>query len=170
MHLVFFASQSYIDTYGTPKSVAELRHHRLVIQADDRPVARQWYDQLFPGMQPESFVSVRTNVSSQNYWSILKGAGIGALPTYASAIGAPIIPLDLDVHLPIDIWMTYHPGAARIPRVRRLAKWLISVFSPKVFPWFRDEFIPPAELAAHYRGRRPDNPFIGLEGVTRNDR
>ena len=170
MHLVFFASQSYLDTYGIPKSVSDLKNHRFVLQADDRPVARQWYDELFPGLRPESFVSLRTNVSSQNYWSIVKGAGVGALPTYVHAIGAPLVPLDLGVHLPIDIWMTYHPGAARIPRVRRLANWLVAAFSPKVFPWFRDEFIPPADLAQHYHGRPPDNPFIGLDCAPRSMR
>jgi DNA-binding transcriptional LysR family regulator len=170
MHLVFFASQSYIDTFGVPKSLSDLKRHRVVLQADDRPVAKQWYDQLFPGMAPESFISLRTNVSSQNYWSIIKGAGIGLLPTYVHAIGAPLVPVELGVNLPIDIWMTYHPGAARIPRVRRLANWLVAAFSPKSFPWFRDEFIPPGELAKHYRGRSPDNPFIGLHGATRNIR
>ena len=170
MHLVCYAAQSYIDTFGVPKSVADLKNHRVVLQADDRPVAKQWYDRLFPGMPPESFVSLRTNVSSLNYWSIIKGAGIGFLPTYAQAIDAPVVPIELDVHVPVDIWMTYHPGAARIPRVRRLANWLIGAFSPKTFPWFRDEFIPPGELAKHYRGRNPDNPFVALHGATRSGR
>jgi DNA-binding transcriptional LysR family regulator len=170
MHLVFYASQSYIDTYGAPKSIADLRNHRVVLQADDRPVARQWYDQLFPSARPEDFVTLRTNVSSQNYLSIIKGAGVGLLPTYAYGIHAPLVPLDLDVHLPIDIWMTYHSGVARIPRIRRLANWLESVFSPKTFPWFRDEFIPPADLAKRYGGRNPDNPFIGIDRVSKSIR
>jgi DNA-binding transcriptional LysR family regulator len=170
MHLVLFAAQSYIDTYGTPKTIADLKNHRIVLQADEHPQAKQLYDQLFPNIRPENVVSLRTNVSSQNYWSIAKGAGIGLLPTYVHAIGAPLVPIELDVHRPVDVWMTYHPGAARIPRVRRLANWLMAAFSPKVFPWFRDEFIHPAELAKNYRGRSPDNPFIGLEGKTRGIR
>ncbi len=170
MHLVFFASQSYIETYGIPKTVEDLRNHRFVLQADDREIAREWYDRLFPGVKPESFVSLRTNSSSQNYWSIVKGAGVGVLPTYVHAIGAPLVPVDLGVQLPIDIWMTYHAGAAKIPRVRRLANWLTAAFSPKVFPWFRDDFILPEELAKHYHGKSPDNPFIGLDTAYRSNR
>ena len=170
LHLVPFAAQSYLDTYGVPKTIADLRNHRIVLQADEHDQAKQLYDRLFPGVWQTGLVSLRTNVSSANYWSITKGAGIGMLPTYVHAIGAPIVPLELDAYRPIDIWMTYHPGAARIPRVRRLANWLIASFSPKVFPWFRDEFIAPADLARHYRGRIPDNPFIGFAGASRNAR
>src|SRR2546425_6710541 len=32
MHLMFFASQKYIDTYGAPKTAEELIKHRLVLQ------------------------------------------------------------------------------------------------------------------------------------------
>ncbi|MDE2182062.1 MAG: LysR family transcriptional regulator [Alphaproteobacteria bacterium] len=167
LHLVPFAAQSYLDTFGVPKTIAELRNHRIVLQSDEHSQAKQLYDHVFPGTRPEGLISLRTNVSSANYWSITKGAGIGMLPTYVHAIGAPIVPVDLDVHLPVDIWMTYHPGAARIPRVRRLSNWLVTAFSPKTFPWFRDEFIRPEELAKSYLGRTPANPFSGFAGASR---
>lgn len=163
MHLVLFAARSYIDTYGVPKTVSELRNHRIVLQAEDHPHARQLFERLFPGTKAENVVSLRTNVSSQNYWSIAKGAGIGLLPTYVYAIGAPLVPIELDVYRPADIWMTYHPGTARIPRVRRLANWLSAAFSPRSFPWFRDEYIRPADLLKNYQGQVPVDPFIGLE-------
>ncbi|MDE2494073.1 MAG: LysR family transcriptional regulator, partial [Alphaproteobacteria bacterium] len=63
-----------------------------------------------------------------------------------------------------DIWMTYHEGVARIPRVRRLVDWLISAFSPRTFPWFRDDFIPPMELAHRYDGQPLINLFAGFSG------
>ncbi|MDE2492850.1 MAG: LysR family transcriptional regulator, partial [Alphaproteobacteria bacterium] len=147
LHFVPFASQSYLDTYGIPGTAADFVKHRIVVQADEEPLWEQLYERVFPGMRPEGLVTLRTNVSSAHYWSIAKGAGIGMLPTYARAIGAPVVPLDLGVYVPIDIWMTYHEGVARIPRVRRLVDWLISAFSPRTFPWFRDDFIPPMELA-----------------------
>src|SRR6185312_747441 len=36
MHLMFFASQKYIDTYGAPKTAGELVKHRLVMQVTDQ--------------------------------------------------------------------------------------------------------------------------------------
>ncbi|MGC9954290.1 MAG: LysR family transcriptional regulator [Rhizomicrobium sp.] len=167
LHLVLFAAQSYLDTYGVPKTAADLVNHRIVIQADEQPQWEKLYDRIFPGIRPEGLVSLRTNVSSAHYWSITNGAGIGMLPTYVHALGAPIVPLDLEIYLPVDIWMTYHPGAARIPRVRRLIDWLITAFSPRTFPWFRDKFIPPPELKQHCKREVLVNPFAGFAGASR---
>jgi len=165
MHLVGFASQSYIDIYGKPKTLADLKNHRIVIQADEDARWQALYNQIFPGVNPEGLVSLRTNVSSAHYWSIVNGAGIGFLPTYVYTIGAPLVPIvleDIDVRIALDIWMTYHVDAARIPRVRRLADLLIESFSPKQFPWFRDEFIAPEQLAKKYSGKELANPFAGF--------
>jgi DNA-binding transcriptional LysR family regulator len=152
MHLMFFASKSYLDTYGTPQSVQDLQHHRLVIQSDDDRRWRELYDKLFPGVSPIGFVSLRSNVASAHYWSIAKGAGIGMLATYGSALGAELVPLDIGVVQPLDIWMAYHPDVKRIARVKRTIDWIIQSFDPQRFPWFRDEFIHPDRLAAEYKG------------------
>jgi hypothetical protein len=72
------------------------------------------------------------------------------------------VPLDLKIHVPIEIWMTFHEGAAHIPRVRRLVDWLVEAFSPRKFPWFRDEFISPIELAQAYKGEPLVNMFAGF--------
>ena len=152
MHAMFFASKSYLDTYGYPKSVADLKDHRLVLQSDGRKRSQDLYDQLFPGVSPIGLVSLRSNVASAHYWSIAKGAGIGMLATYAQALGAQLVPLDIGVVHPIDIWMAYHPDAKRIARVKRTIDWIVQSFDPQNFPWFRDEFIHPNELAKEYRG------------------
>jgi DNA-binding transcriptional LysR family regulator len=167
LHLVPFAAQSYIDVYGMPKAIPDLLNHRVVVQADDEPQWRELYNQLFPGVRPEGLVSLRTNASSAHYWSIVNGAGLGMLPTYVYTIGAPIVPVDLGIHVEIDIWMTYHADAARIPRVRRLADLLIASFAPKHFPWFRDEFIAPDQLAKSYKGKLLSNPFAGFQKLER---
>ena len=71
-------------------------------------------------------------------------------------------PLDIDAVFPFDIWLTYHPDAARVPRVRRMIDWIIESFDPKVFPWFRDEFIHPRDLPGLYSGPPLVNLFEGL--------
>jgi DNA-binding transcriptional LysR family regulator len=147
LHFMLFAAPSYIETYGTPKSVADLVNHRILIQSNDNEQWRELYDKLFPGIRASELIALRTNVSSGLYWSIAKGGGIGVLPTYAHWIGAPLIPLDLDVYEYMDIWLTYHPDAKNIPRVSRLIDWVIQSFSPEKYPWFRDEFIHPLKLA-----------------------
>jgi DNA-binding transcriptional LysR family regulator len=152
LHFLPFAAPSYLETFGCPKTLRDVIHHRILVQSDDNVQWRDFYERLFPGIPPNRLVVLRTNVSSAHYWSIAKGAGIGLLPTYAQWIGAEIVPLDLGIHETVDIWLTYHPDAKRIPRVSRLIDWAIQAFSPQKYPWFRDEFIHSNELKEVYRG------------------
>lgn len=164
MHLVPFASKQYLETYGTPATKEDLVKHRFVVQADSDKSWQSFYDKIFPGVSPIGLVSLRSNVSSAHYWSIAKGAGIGMLPTYGYALGADLVPLNIDVYHSLEIWLTYHPDAKRIARVKRTLGWIIRSFDAKRFPWFRDEFIPPTELAAAYNGPPLVNMFAGYAG------
>ncbi|HXL67965.1 MAG TPA: hypothetical protein VN930_04290 [Xanthobacteraceae bacterium] len=107
-------------------------------------------------------MAIRTNVTSAHYWAIAKGAGIGMLPTYAYALGALIAAVDNGLRRQLDIWLTYHPDANKIPRIRRLIDWLIESFDPKRFPWFKDEFIHPDDLLKAYTGEPLVNLFEGF--------
>lgn len=159
MHVMLYASESYLRTYGEPKTRQELYKHRLIMQFADQTAAKEIYESWFPDIPQDKFLMVRNNVSSANLWMISKGAGIGLLPTYATAIGARVVPLSIDLHRPFDIWLTYHPDANRIPRVRHLIDWMIEAFNPAIYPWFRDEFINPNDLSAAYRGEPIINFF-----------
>jgi DNA-binding transcriptional LysR family regulator len=162
MHLMCFASENYLETYGTPKTPQELIKHRLVLQEADDVAAREGLGNLFPGGAPRDLVVMKTNVSSAYYWAVSNGAGIGAFPTYACALGGRMAPLDIDVHWSFDIWLSYHPGSGRIPRVRRMIDWLVEAFNPAKFPWFKDEFIHPRELKAVYMGEPLTHLFGGF--------
>ena len=58
----------------------------------------------------------------------------GVFPTYACALGGKIIPLEIELRWPYDIWLSYHPGSGRIPRVRHMIDWLVEAFNPAKFP------------------------------------
>src|ERR1700724_2372821 len=96
MHVMFFASQKYIDTFGTPKNYEELIRHRLVMQFADQTAAKEIFESWFPGIAQQDLLVMRTNVSSANYWAVAKGAGIGLFPTYAFALGAKLLHIDID--------------------------------------------------------------------------
>jgi DNA-binding transcriptional LysR family regulator len=165
LHVMPFAAKTYLDRYGTPKTIPDLLKHRIVLQIAEQVESQIEYDRLFPGVPQPGFVAVRTNVSTAHYWTIARGAGIGMLPTYTFMMGAQAIPLDIGLHVPYDIWLTYHPDAKRIPRVRRVIDWLVSSFDPREFPWFRDDFIHPNELAREFRGAPLPNLFEGIRGA-----
>src|SRR5579871_4013666 len=157
LHLMLFASEQYLQTYGTPATVEELIRHRLVIQPADEATAN-----LFPGYSERDLVVMKTNVSSANYWAVANGAGIGVFPTYALALGGKMIPLDIELPWSFDIWLSYHATSGRIPRVRQMIDWLIEAFNPAKYPWFRDEFIHPRDLEAVYMGAPLTHLFGGF--------
>jgi DNA-binding transcriptional LysR family regulator len=162
MHLMLFASPKYIETYGAPTTAAELVKHRLVMQVADQTAAKETFESWFPGHSPRDLLVMKTNVSSANYWAIANGAGIGVFPTYACALGGKIIPLEIELRRPFDIWLSYHPSSGRIPRVRHMVDWLVEAFNPLRFPWFKDEFIHPTQFKAVYKGESLTHLFGGF--------
>jgi DNA-binding transcriptional LysR family regulator len=162
MHLMFFASQQYIDTYGVPRNADEFAKHRLVIQVADQTGAKEAFESFFPGRSQRDLLVMKTNVSSANYWAVAYGVGIGVFPSYASELGGKIVPLDVELRRPFDIWLSYHPGNGRIPRVRHMIDWLVEAFNPAKFPWFKDEFVHPSEFKAVYKGESLTHLFGGF--------
>jgi DNA-binding transcriptional LysR family regulator len=161
IHSMPAAAQSYLDIYGTPKTVDDLRNHRLAVQLADQTRSQEFYSSFFPGLPLGELAKFSTNNSTALLWAIIKGAGIGWSPTYIHVMGPRMVPLDIGLVFPFDIWLTYHPDAARVPRVRRMIDWIVENFDPKVFPWFRDEFIHPRDLPGQYHGPALVNLFEG---------
>ena len=58
---------------------------------------------------------MKANVGSANDRAVANNAGMGVFPTYACALGGKIIPLEIELRRPYDIWLSYHPGSGRIP-------------------------------------------------------
>jgi DNA-binding transcriptional LysR family regulator len=168
LHIVPFVSQSYVEIYGLPKNVDDLRqNHRIVIQDAEQTKGKEMYDK-YAGREQLGFVAMRNNVSSAHVWAISKGAGVGWLPTYVPALGEPLIALDLGVKFELDIWLAYHPDAKKIPRVRQLIEWTIQSFDGRKYPWFRDEFVHPDDLQQSYKGEPLVNLFAGFMKESRS--
>ncbi|MDE2378222.1 LysR family transcriptional regulator [Bradyrhizobium sp.] len=146
MHLMFWAGPKYVEKFGAPRTAAELIKHRLVLQFADQIAAKETFASFFPGVAERDLLVMKTNVSSANYWAVANGAGIGVFPSYACALGGKLIPLEVELNRPLDIWLSYHPGSGRIPRVRHMIDWLLDAFNPARFPWFKDEFVHPREF------------------------
>jgi DNA-binding transcriptional LysR family regulator len=162
MHLMFWASRSYVEKYGAPRTAADLIKHRLVMQFADQIAAKETFESFFPGVPERDLLVMKTNVSSANYWAVANGAGIGVFPSYAIALGGKLIPLEVELNRPLDIWLSYHPGSGRIPRVRHMIDWLIEAFNPARFPWFKEEFVHPHEFKDSYMGEPLTQLFGGF--------
>jgi hypothetical protein len=91
-------------------------------------------------------IGIRTNTSTAHLYAIEKGAGIGVLPNFAAALGAPVVPLDVGGQYSLDIWLTYHRDVRASPHIALLIDWIRGIFSAKTYPWFGDDFIHPNAL------------------------
>ncbi len=151
LHVYPFASRRYVETYGTPRSIEELSKHRIVEQTGPQ-IDAEIVPRLLGRGHIEDIVSMRTNAGAAHFYAVELGLGIGGLATYAQALGADLVPIDIGVRHQKDIWMTYHPDVKGIRRVAIFIEWLRSLFDTKRYPWFRDEFIHPNELM------KPDSP------------
>jgi DNA-binding transcriptional LysR family regulator len=146
MHVYTFGAPRYLETYGAPRSVAELLQHKIIDQTTPELEDGMIQASLGQGIDLAGTVAVRTNSSTAHYYAIELGIGLGALPTYAVPLGASVVPLDLGLQHYLDIWLTYHPDVRSIPRVALFIDWLRDQFNPQKYPWFRDEFIHPKEF------------------------
>jgi DNA-binding transcriptional LysR family regulator len=160
LHIYTFASTEYRDAYGLPTSLTDLGNHRIVkqhgVQLDETGYARiLGLDSL------EGIVGISTNSSVAVLYAIERGAGIGFLPTSAIALGATLIPIDLGINYHMDLWLTYHKEFRNSDRHKVVIDWLKSIFDPKVYACFRDEFIHPNDLVGLMTGSREN---FGLQG------
>lgn len=146
LHSYPFAAKKYLDMYGHPTSISEAKKHRFVYQM--APVLEEekiWAEKL--GIDSmDDLVGIRTNSNVALFYAVECGAGIGVLATYAIALKAPVIPIDMGLHNTLDIWMTYHPSIKKTPHKAIVIDWIKSIFDPQVYPWFREEFIHPNDL------------------------
>ena len=150
LHILPCAAKSYIATYGEPRSKEDLAEkHRIALMYADQGKGREYYEQHFPGRPQAGFVAVRNDVSTAHYAAVVNGLAIGWLPTYYFAIGTPVVPLQLDWVYSFDIWLSFHPDVGQITRVRRMIDWAVDAFDSQKCPWFRDDFVHPAELSDH---------------------
>ncbi len=148
MHVMPFASPDYIKTFGTPKSIEDVQNHKIVEQLSPQLDVTA-VDRIFPSKDRMGFVAFATNTSTTHFWCVIRGAGIGMLPTYLAHLGARIVPIDIGMEISHDIWLAYHPDSKRRRRVARTIECIRDCFDSDRFPWFKDHFIHPREICKY---------------------
>lgn len=146
LHSYPFAAQRYIDIYGQPKTINDAKNHRFVYQMAPVLEEEQIWAQNLGVESMDDIVGIKTNSNVALFYAIERGAGIGALATYACAMKAKLVPIDMGLKNRLDIWLTYHPSIKKTPRKAMVVEWIKSIFDPLIYPWFREEFIHPIEV------------------------
>ncbi len=158
LHYVPFAAQHYLDIYGPPQGLADVINHRVGDLVNYRQQQEHWPKEaaaLKQMMQP----SLTTDDSASLFEAVKTGSVIAMLPTYVSKLDPELVHLDMEMNVPITLWMVYHPDLRRVTRVKKLLDWLNELFDSTQYPWFRKDFIQPTKFGdtqtIHIRGERP---------------
>ncbi|MGH3429664.1 MAG: LysR family transcriptional regulator [Mycobacteriales bacterium] len=147
-HYALFASQDYLDLYGSPKSPAEIPAHPYVHHVGQTANRAAWK----PGsVALQDFIGKRleTNSSAVSFAAVKHGAGIGAMPTAILSLEPSLVMLEESPQESIKLWLVHHRDVARAARIKRVIAWLKDVFDARAKPWYRAEFIHPRDFAAY---------------------
>ncbi len=146
LHYALFASQDYLDTYGTPTRIEEAVGHRFLYHSGQVSARGNWAKKTsaFVELAAPSMV---VNSSTAMLHALERGAGIGAIPTAIVAVAPHLVMLDIPPLASATIWLCHHREAVKSARVARVAEWVAGIFDARERPWFRPDFIHPREFA-----------------------
>jgi DNA-binding transcriptional LysR family regulator len=160
-HYGLFAARSHLDLYGTPKDLQEtlshpyIHHVAQVHQRDEKSAA----------FQMSTRQRLVTNSSAVSFNAAREGAGIHGLPTAVLSLDPTLVMLDVILNPPVILWLVQRREIVRSARVRQVVAWLEDVFDQSTQPWYREEYVPPAEFQeelarylARRRGERLEEP------------
>jgi DNA-binding transcriptional LysR family regulator len=154
LHYGYYASQEYLDLYGTPRTLTEVAEHRMVHHTSHKEQSRTWHPKFsfVTGLAGMHLVS---NSSAATLMAIKHGVGLGILPTFMANLEPELVLLDLDPMAHPVMFLRHHAAAERQGRVKRVKEWLIDLFDPTDQPWYREEYIHPRDF---HRSRPGPNP------------
>jgi DNA-binding transcriptional LysR family regulator len=142
LHFVPFASRAYLSTHRAPRTIADLADHRMLEMSAYRVDKGPWSD-LMKGAEMQT-PPLLTNQSAPLAEAVRQGVGIALLPTYIVATDDRLVPLDIGLHLPAPVYMSFQREVAKKWSVRAVIDFLRdSVFQRKTMPWFGEEYVFP---------------------------
>lgn len=145
VHYAFYASRDYLNTYGAPRTLADVANHRMVRLATFKDQQATWTNKA-KAIRELASSQLMTNSSATMVEAIRCGVGIGSLPTSISSILPELQMLDFEPVAHPTLWLRHHPLAVERGRVHLVKEWLLRVFDPVAKPWFRKEFIHPSDF------------------------
>lgn len=142
LHYVLFAAPSYLETYGTPLTLASIADHRFL---NFTPISEQpenWHPRASALRGLVDF-SLETNSSAMLFQTLIVGGGIAVAPTAVKTFAPELVMVFPEPMSKIQMWLVHHRDALQTARVRIVAEWLKRLFDSRANPWFRNEFIHP---------------------------
>ena len=159
IHIYPFASVDYIAEHGIPLIGDRSSHHKIIVQKSEQ-ITNTAISEFMKAHKIQENIAFITNSSMAHLYAVERGLGIGGLPTFAMAMGARLVPIDVNFHHSLDLWISYRREMRKVKRVSLVIDWLRSLFNPQRYPWFAPSFTHPAEIMdTVYRAMKQDSIF-----------
>jgi len=143
LHFIPFCSRAYLERHAMPKTIEDLADHRMLEMTAYRIDKGPWSHWLKGA--PMQTAPLLTNQSAPLAEAVRQGVGIALLPTYITVTDDNFVPLNVGLHLPAPVYMSFQREVAKKWSVRAVVDFMRDVvFQKKAMPWFTEEFNFPA--------------------------
>lgn len=146
IHYAPFATQRYLDLYGTPKNFAELATHRLIHHVAIKQQRETW-DPKADAIRILSSYNIETNSSAAMGMALLTHGGIAFMPTYVASYYEGLVMIGEEPTASPMLYLVHDPRLGRVARAAEVLAWLKAMFEPARQPWFHPDFVHPREFA-----------------------
>lgn len=146
IHFMLCASRDYLNRHANPQSIQELENHRFIVH-DSYGLDFSALHNLVGEDAARRLIVIKTNTSGALNQAVESGLGIGALPTYLCTDSKSIQPIDLDLGLKSDLWLSFSRSSGTHQPVRDTIDWLKACFRLSDYPWFGESLICPGQGA-----------------------
>jgi DNA-binding transcriptional LysR family regulator len=128
-----FAAPAYIEQYGLPQRIEDLRDHHIVDHTTlhSLPAMKPWTEVV----ESNQNVVLRTNSSHAAIEAVKASWGISVFPNYSSkAVNLIEAPIDLGISR--DIWLVSHEETNKGVRTRTVIDYIRDKFREDEREWF----------------------------------
>jgi DNA-binding transcriptional LysR family regulator len=128
-----FAAPSYVDRYGLPQKVEDLRDHHIVDHTTLHNLAamKPWSEIV----ERSSSIVLRTNSSYAAIEAVKVGYGLSVFPDYV-AKSANLMAAPIDLKIVRDIWLVSHEETNKGVRIRTVIDYVREQFRQDEREWF----------------------------------
>lgn len=122
--LGLYANVGYLNTNGTPQTIAELADgHRLIGYIPDLLYAPElrYLDELGQGLAPK----LRSTSITAQLRLVASGAGIGVLPSFMAASDDRLVPVLESHRFRRSFWLVTHKDTQQLARVKVGKEWIL---------------------------------------------
>ena len=140
-NMSIFAAPSYIEQYGLPQKLEDLREHHIVDHTvlHALPAMKPWTEVVERSLS----VVLRTNSSYAAMEAVAVGYGISVFPDYVSKM-SNLVAAPIDLKIVRDVWLVSHEETNKGARIRTVIDYVREQFRQDEREWFS---VPPSRSA-----------------------